>query len=57
MSKLNPNISVDCVIFGFNGNQLYVLLIDRENQLKNVISEYALPGNLILDDENLDMAA
>jgi 8-oxo-dGTP diphosphatase len=57
MSKLNPNISVDCVIFGFNGDQLYVLLIDRENQLKNVISEYALPGNLILDDENLDMAA
>jgi 8-oxo-dGTP diphosphatase len=45
------------VIFGFNGNQIYVLLIDRENQLKNVISEYALPGNLILDDENLDMAA
>ena len=56
-NSLNPNVSVDCVIFGFNGNQLYVLLIDRENQLKNVISEYALPGNLILDNENLDMAA
>ena len=45
------------MIFGFNGNQIYVLLIDRENELKNVISEYALPGNLIRDDENLDMAA
>ena len=45
------------MIFGFNGDQIYVLLIDRENQLKNVISEYALPGNLIRDDENLDMAA
>ena len=44
MSKLNPNISVDCVIFGFNGDQLYVLLIDRENQLKNVISEYVCLG-------------
>ena len=48
---------MDCVIFGFNGDQIHVLLIDRENQLKNVISEYALPGNLISDDENLDMAA
>ena len=48
---------MDCVIFGFDGIQLYVLLIDRENQLKNVVSEFALPGNLILDDENLDMAA
>ena len=48
---------MDCVIFGFNGDQIHVLLIDRENQLKNVISEYALPGNLIRDDENLDMAA
>ena len=48
---------MDCVIFGFDGIQLYVLLIDRENQLKNVVSEFALPGNLILEDENLDMAA
>ena len=45
------------MIFGFNGDQIHLLLIDRENQLKNVISEYALPGNLIRDDENLDMAA
>ena len=48
---------MDCVIFGFDGIQIYVLLIDRENQLKNVVSEFALPGNLILEDENLDMAA
>jgi 8-oxo-dGTP diphosphatase len=27
---LNPHISVDCVIFGFNGNKLQVLLINRD---------------------------
>ena len=29
----------------------------RENELKNVVSAYALPGNLIYDHENLNMAA
>ena len=38
--KLNPNISVDCVVFGFDGKEIHVLLIDRENQLKNVKSAY-----------------
>ena len=56
-NKLNPNISVDCVIFGFDGKELHVLLIDRENELKNVVSAHALPGNLIYDHENLNMAA
>ena len=54
---LNPNISVDCVIFGFDTKELHVLLIDRENELKNVVSAHALPGNLIYDHENLNMAA
>ena len=54
---LNPNVSVDCVIFGFDTKELHVLLIDRENELKNVVSAHALPGNLIYDHENLNMAA
>ena len=56
-NQLNPNISVDCVIFGFDGKELHVLLIDRENELKNVVSAHALPGNLVYDHENLNMAA
>jgi 8-oxo-dGTP diphosphatase len=28
---LNPHISVDCVIFGFDGDQLRVLLVERTN--------------------------
>lgn len=49
----NPRVSADCVIFGFDGNQLNILLIER-NQNKTVA---ALPGDLIKDDETLDDAA
>ena len=54
---LNENISVDCVVFGFDGTELHVLLIDREDEMRNVASAYALPGNLIYDQENLNQAA
>lgn len=57
--RLNPNVSVDCVIFGFNGEKLKVLLIDRGHVLNEPhgAQVYALPGNLIRDDEALDDAA
>ncbi len=55
-SKLNPNISVDCVIFGFDFEEVNVLLIDRGKNVKTPL-RYALPGDLIYDNENLDMAA
>ena len=57
LKSLNENISVDCVVFGFDGTELHVLLIDREDEIKNVASAYALPGNLIYDNEDLNMAA
>lgn len=61
MLKLNPHISVDCVIFGFDGNDLKVLLIQRklqdsDNQGKLSI-DYKLPGDFITDEEDLEMAA
>jgi 8-oxo-dGTP diphosphatase len=57
--SLNPNVSVDCVIFGFDGEKLKVLLIDREEVTSDTKPKktYALPGNLIRDDENLEEAA
>ena len=60
---LNPHISVDCVIFGFDFWELKVLLIERgqwhrlQNGKKAFKSFFALPGNLIRDDENLDSSA
>ena len=56
-SELNPNVSVDCVIFGFDLDQLTVLLIDRGEISSAFGPRLALPGNLIYDNENLDMAA
>lgn len=56
-SELNPNVSVDCIIFGFDSNNLKVLLIDRSEQANHHGQRLALPGDLIYDDENLDQAA
>lgn len=54
--NLNPNVSVDCVVFGFDNDQLNVLLIEQKMQNINKI-QVALPGDLISDDESLDDAA
>lgn len=56
--QYNPYVSVDCVVFGFDGKDLNVLLIERHIQEKN--SDYndkKLPGSIIYMDENLDEAA
>lgn len=56
MRKVNPYVSVDCVIFGFDFTNLNVLLIDRGRQVDADIN-FVLPGDLIYNDEDLDMAA
>lgn len=53
---VNPNLSVDCVIFGFDGKMLNVLLIEQK-AIADTIQRKALPGDLVLDDESLDDAA
>ena len=57
--KVNPNVSVDCVIFGFDNNDLKVLLIERfpGDNSDSSDESLALPGNLILEHEDLDQAA
>lgn len=58
--KLNPHISVDCVIIGFDGEKLKVLLLKRiindKNDKKHLI-DYKLPGDFITDEEDLNSAA
>jgi 8-oxo-dGTP diphosphatase len=61
-SHVNPSISVDCVVFGFDGVNLRVLLIDfirikREAGSTKEEPQQKLPGMLILDEEDLDTAA
>jgi len=54
----NPHVSVDCVVFGFDGEKLKVLLIERSIDEQNELyNDKKLPGSIILNDENLDDAA
>ena len=47
-----PHISLDCVIFGFHGGKLKVLLLKMKNQERN-----ALPGGFLMKHETLEEAA
>ncbi len=54
----NNHISVDCVVVGFDGEQLKVLLINRVGEENGEIyHDKKLPGSLIYMDEDLDEAA
>jgi len=48
-------ISVDCVIFGFDKNELKVLLI--KSDLEEFRDQWSLLGDLVGPDENLDSAS
>lgn len=55
---INPYVSVDCVLLGFDGQQLNALVI-RQSGVggEDSTGSYKLPGSLIFMDENLDEAA
>ena len=50
-----PALTVDCVVFGFDGGGLQVLLIRRA--LEPFLGSWALPGGFVDMDEDLDQAA
>jgi len=56
---LNPHISVDCVIFGFDEGTLKVLLIEREKVPHSHLGGHKLklPGSLISENEDLNTSA
>ncbi len=52
------HLSVDCVVFGFDGTQLKVLLVRRAGyENGETFHDMKLPGSLIYEDEDLDEAA
>lgn len=57
--RINPSLSVDCVVFGFDGRALKVLLIERRYRTHNETEAYdfKLPGSLIYEDEDVRSAA
>lgn len=59
MNKLNPHISVDCVVFAYDYFQLKILLIEREKvqDLNSMQYKLKLPGSLIYEREDFDLSA
>lgn len=59
--EYNPQVSVDCVVFGFDGERLKVLLVERDPDTAGddgtVYNNRKLPGSIIRQDEDLDSAA
>lgn len=56
--RADPHFSVDCVLIGFDGEQLCVLLVRQAGaDLVKGEVEYKLPGSLIYIDEEFDDAA
>ena len=59
--QIIPNISVDCVIFGFDMEKLNVLLVERELKDEKtgeyLIKDHTLTGYHIFEDEELGKAA
>ncbi|MDR1024053.1 MAG: NUDIX hydrolase [Prevotellaceae bacterium] len=54
----NQAISVDCTVFGFDGKDLCVLLVERRRaQVSGESDDLKLPGSLISDAEDLLSAA
>lgn len=55
------DISVDCVVFGFDGESLNVLLIEQGLPSQGNLSadklQMALPGDMVLENESLDNSA
>lgn len=55
LPEFNSAVSIDCVLFGFDGGELKILLIERnEDPFKDW---WALPGNLVGETESLDQSA
>jgi hypothetical protein len=49
---MNPNVSIDCVVFGFDGSELKVLVLQRDLRDNLALGDdtLVLPGDLILDN-------
>lgn len=51
----HPAVTADCVIFGFDGKGLRVLLIERGNE--PYLGMWALPGGFMLEGESIETTA
>lgn len=49
------DLSIDCIIFGFQGSKLQVMLVKHADGL--IKDQWALPGGFVTYNENIDVAA
>lgn len=57
-NMINLHVSVDCVLIGFDGTRFRVLLVKQVFQPDHPgLNDMKLPGSLIYEDEDLDVAA
>ena len=56
MQFIQTHVSVDCVVFGFDGQSLNVLLVKRNTEKAEGL-DLKLPGSLIYQDEDANIAA
>lgn len=58
-NRFYPHLSVDCVLLGFDGEDLKVLLVRRKDATPDSeqYNDMKLPGRLLYEDEELDEAA
>lgn len=53
-----PHVSVDCVVFGFDGERLRVILMERSFSASQLsYNDKKLPGSIIHEQEDIDAAA
>lgn len=59
MDRINPHISVDCVVLGYDYPQLKVLLVETEqiDSSNSIKHKLKLPGSLIFEREKFDISA
>ncbi len=55
--QIYPHVSVDCVVFGFDGRALHMLLMDMKHKADNdEFNAFKFPGSIIYANESLEMA-
>ena len=61
MKRRNLNMTVDCVIFGYDLNTLNIIVLERvlysADKKETLINDVKLPGNHIYDHEDFDEGA
>lgn len=61
MGSINYNVTIDCVIFGYDFKDLKIIVLERvlpskdKNEL--IINDLKLPGNFLYDHEDFDEGA